>query len=143
MERLRAVQSEWRAQAPPAISPMPKDYHAPPGEMWPRGFDAQDCGGPLQARIMFRAGRTQLAPHIVCCAFASWIVFHTRSGVAGISMFFTPYSESASTIAFITDVSAPAHPASPQPLTPSGLSFAGTGWLSNPISGMSPARGMA
>ena len=23
--------------------------------------------------------------HIVCCAFASWIVFHTRSGVAGIA----------------------------------------------------------
>ena len=40
-----------------------------------------------------------------------------------------PYAESASTTAFITEVIAPAQPASPQPFTPSGLVVAGTGWL--------------
>jgi hypothetical protein len=41
-----------------------------------------------------------------------------------------PYSESASTTAFITAGKDPAHPASPHPFAPSGLVFAGTGWLS-------------
>src|SRR5205085_8449161 len=44
-----------------------------------------------------------------------WTARHTRSGVAGISMWRTPNSESASTSAFITDGRAPAQPASPQP----------------------------
>ena len=39
-----------------------------------------------------------------------------------------PYSESASTTAFITAGKDPAQPASPHPLAPSGLVFAGTGW---------------
>jgi hypothetical protein len=41
-----------------------------------------------------------------------------------------PYSESASTTAFITAGKDPAQPASPHPSAPSGLVFAGTGWLS-------------
>ena len=47
-------------------------------------------------------------------------------------------------MALVTDTSAPAQPASPQPLTPSGLVVAGTGWLSKPIAaGRSGARGRA
>ena len=60
-----------------------------------------------------------------------------------MSMWRMPYSDSASAIAFITEVSAPAQPASPQPLTPSGFDFAGTGWLANANIGASGARGMA
>ena len=48
---------------------------------------------------------------------------HTRSGVAGMLMCLPP---SASTMAFITDGSEPAQPASPQPLAPSTLVLAGT-----------------
>ena len=47
--------------------------------------------------------------------------------VAGMSMWRMPKSESASTTAFITLVSEPAQPASPQPLAPSKLVVAGTG----------------
>jgi len=49
--------------------------------------------------------------------------FQTRSGVAGMSIGFPP---SASTMAFITDGREPAQPASPHPLAPSTLVFAGT-----------------
>src|SRR4029077_6170868 len=48
---------------------------------------------------------------------------HTRSGVAGMLMCLPP---SASTMAFITEGSEPAQPASPQPLAPSTLVLAGT-----------------
>ena len=47
-----------------------------------------------------------------------------------MSMWVTPTSESASTTAFITDGSAPAQPASPQPLTPKRLVLHGTEWFS-------------
>jgi hypothetical protein len=53
------------------------------------------------------------------------------------------YSLSASTSAFMTDGSAPAQPASPQPLAPNGLVVAGTGWLALADSGASSARGIA
>src|SRR5580704_5768536 len=66
-----------------------------------------------------------LLPPGYCRAF--WISDQTRSGVAGISMWVMPYSAKASTIAFMTETSAPAQPASPQPLVPSGLVVAGTG----------------
>ncbi len=67
-----------------------------------------------------------------------------RSGVAGISKSRTPNSESASTMALLTEVSAPAQPASPQPFTPSGLVVAGTGWLAKPNAGGTlSARGSA
>ena len=46
-----------------------------------------------------------------------------------MSKWLMPTSRSASTTAFITEVSAPAQPASPQPFAPSGLVVAGTGWL--------------
>ena len=73
---------------------------------------------------------------------ASWIDRHTRSGVTGMSIWVMPNSDSASTIALVTDTSAPAQPASPHPLVPSGLVLVGTGWLTATMSGMSPARGM-
>ena len=40
----------------------------------------------------------------------------------------------------MTDGSEPAQPASPQPLAPSGLVFAGTGWLKKAKFGVSEAR---
>ncbi len=46
-------------------------------------------------------------------------------------------------MAFITETSAPAQPASPQPLMPSGLVLAGTGWCSVTKLGTSEARGIA
>src|SRR5437016_4847618 len=61
------------------------------------------------------------APRIAC---------HTRSGVAGMSMWRMPYSDSASMSAFMTEGRAPAQPASPQPLAPSGFVVAGTEWKS-------------
>ncbi len=60
-----------------------------------------------------------------------------------MSMWRMPNSDSASTSAFITDGRAPAQPASPQPLAPSGLVVAGTGWLALTNSGASSARGIA
>src|SRR5687767_5045555 len=53
----------------------------------------------------------------------------TRSGVAGISMWRMPRWASASTSAFATAGMAPTQPASPAPLTPSGLVLVGTGLL--------------
>ena len=47
-----------------------------------------------------------------------------------MSMWRMPYSDSASTSAFITEGSAPAQPASPQPFAPRTLVVAGTGWNS-------------
>ena len=49
------------------------------------------------------------------------------SGVAGMSIWLMPNSDSASTRAFITAGSDPAQPASPQPLAPSGLVVQGEG----------------
>ena len=43
---------------------------------------------------------------------------------------------------FITEVIEPAQPASPQPLAPSGLVFAGVGWSNIANIGASSARGM-
>ena len=76
-------------------------------------------------------------------ASASRIAVKTRSGVHGMSMCRTPASPKASTSAFITAGSAPAHPASPQPFTPSALVRAGTGWLWNANGGVSLACGSA
>src|SRR5258708_7134270 len=66
-----------------------------------------------------------------------------RSDVAGISMWRMPSPESASTIALATAGMAPTQPASPQPLTPSGLVGVGTGLLLTWTLLKSPARGMA
>src|SRR5205807_5831530 len=76
-------------------------------------------------------------------AFASWIARHTRSGVSGMSIWVIPYSDSASITALTTQTRLPAQPASPQPLVPSGLDFAGEGWSPTSIGGMSSARGRA
>src|SRR5262250_496690 len=65
------------------------------------------------------------------------------SAVAGISICRTPNSDSASTSALATAGIAPTVPASPAPLTPSGLVLVGTGLLLIAIAGKSLARGMA
>src|SRR5690242_11536078 len=80
-----------------------------------------DVFGPLSDLRSFPTRRSSdLYRTSVCvfysCARECWVARHTRSGVAGISMWRTPNSDSASTSAFITDGNAPAHPASPQPL---------------------------
>src|SRR3954447_21204553 len=59
--------------------------------------------------------------------FASWMARQTRSGVSGMLISLTPYSDSASITALTTVERLPAQPASPQPLVPSGLDLAGTG----------------
>ena len=53
------------------------------------------------------------------------MAFQTRSGVAGMSMWRTPRWDEASTTAFCTAGVAPIVPASPMPLTPSGLTSVG------------------
>ena len=49
---------------------------------------------------------------------------HTRSGVAGMSIWVTPTGESASMIALMTAGGLPTAPASPAPFTPSGIGAA-------------------
>ena len=58
----------------------------------------------------------------------------TRSGVSGMSICVTPYSDSASSAALTITTRLPAQPASPQPLVPSGLVVAGTGQFQEPSS---------
>src|SRR5436853_6393225 len=75
-------------------------------------------------------------PELIAC--------HTRSGLAGMSKWLMPSGRSASTMAFITEVIDPAHPASPQPFAPTGLVVAGPGWLLQSIDAwISSARGSA
>ena len=54
-----------------------------------------------------------------------------------------PAAYSASRIAFITAAGAPIAPASPQPLTPSGLCVHGVTWVATVKDGRSSARGIA
>src|SRR5690606_40364751 len=65
----------------------------------------------------------------------------TRSGVHGIRTSFTPYGRSASTTALTTAGVAAMVPASPTPLTPSGLVVAGVSVRSVTNSGRSAAVG--
>ena len=53
--------------------------------------------------------------------FAELIAVHTRYGVVGMSMSVTPYCRTASRTAFTTAGVEAMVPASPTPLTPSGL----------------------
>src|SRR5207244_6811177 len=66
-----------------------------------------------------------------------WTACHTRSGVQGIWMSFTPYGRSASTIALTTAGVAAMVPASPTPLAPSGWPGAGLSVRSVTSSGRS------
>src|SRR5262245_21693057 len=75
--------------------------------------------------------------------FASLIARHSRSGVAGISTWRMPRCARASTSALATAGMAPTQPASPAPLTPSGLVAVGTGLLFTSTALMSVARGIA
>src|SRR5580658_1325179 len=75
---------------------------------------------------------------MLCAAIAR----HTRSDVAGISRSLMPSGASAFTTAFITAAGAPMAPASPQPLTPSGLCVQGVPWVATVKDGNRSARGM-
>ena len=72
----------------------------------------------------------------------SWIRRQTACGVAGMSTWRTPRSASASMIALITAAGEATEPASPQPLTPSGLFLHGTSTVETCIAGTPSARGM-
>src|ERR1700688_2761571 len=69
-----------------------------------------------------------------------WMACHTRSGVAGISSRLLPI---ASVMALMTAADAPIAPASPQPLTPSGLPGHSVVVWSNLNDGRWWGRGMA
>jgi hypothetical protein len=74
--------------------------------------------GALPAkRVRPRAGRAQPSSRQAA---------HTRSGVAGMASRSAPPPGTASAMAFITAAMAAVVPASPVPLTPSGLVVAGT-----------------
>src|SRR6185295_16161551 len=104
----------------------------------PSPFEALASLGHLRV-----TGQQQAQPANAYPPFACLIVRHTTSGVAGISMCLTPRCESASTIAFATAGMAPTQPASPAPLTPSGLVAVGTGLLLTSNALKLSARGMA
>ena len=91
------------------------------GRVWRQDTDGRepgyDGGGSGGYRLLFNSYANSYA---ALQPLAAWIACHTVSGVAGMSMCLMPNSDSASAIAFITEVSAPAQPASPHPLTPSG-----------------------
>src|SRR5689334_5156776 len=72
-----------------------------------------------------------------------WIACQTRYGVHGVSMWWMPSTDSASTMALTPADSEPTVPASPAPLTPSGLVGVGTGLSSIVTLQKSSARGMA
>src|SRR5262249_4402683 len=65
-----------------------------------------------------------------------------RSGGGGRLCGFVPDADEAPMSALVTAGSAPTQPASPAPLTPSGLVLVGTGLLSTSMSLRSRARGM-
>src|SRR5262249_44343712 len=72
-----------------------------------------------------------------------WMARQMRSGVAGISMWVTPNSASASTIALITTASAGVVPPSPAGRMPSGWVVEGTSLISVVKNGSMSARGIA
>src|SRR5205085_917275 len=79
-----------------------------------------------------------------CWRCASRVAVHTRSAVAGMSMWSILYSRhTPSTMALTTAGHEPIAPASPAPFTPKGLVVQGTLWVSNTKDGPSAARGSA
>src|SRR6185503_18657819 len=80
-----------------------KRYHTPWRNHGANDVPSRIARQPLRQRTSDALSRVGQGNHIVWRAFASRIVFQTRSGVAGMSMFSTPYSDSASTIAFIIE----------------------------------------
>jgi hypothetical protein len=65
-----------------------------------------------------------------------------RFGVVGMSMWLTPYCESASTTALVTAAGEPIVPTSPQPFTPIGVCALGVLCVDTVILGKSSALGM-
>src|SRR6266545_4624812 len=115
----------------------------------PRGKRGKSCAAkrPLSSRAqrgtLAAAGKVPryarddsgVVPTMV--RYLAFSTRHTFSGVTGMSMCVMPNSLSASTTAFITDGSAPAQPASPQPFTPKRLVLQGTEWFCTDMSGAS------
>src|SRR6516162_4334963 len=117
-----------------------------------------DCGVPDQRCITPRSGcgdclytfalryvlhriRDTEGHYLRCCAWR-----HARqifSAVAGMSRCAPAPPGMASATAFMSAEIAAVVPASPAPLTPSGLVFAGTAWVASLNTGRSSARGMA
>src|SRR5260370_451808 len=93
----------------------------------------------LERRWVYSADRA-LAPPLV---LADRMARQTRSGVAGISMWVTPNSASASTTALITAPSAGVVPPSPAGRMPSGCVGLGTSLSSVAKKGRVSARGIA
>ena len=75
-------------------------------------------------------------------ARASWICFHNRSGLAGMSTCLMPSGVSASVMALMTAALAAMVPASPIPFTPSSLTGVGVTVLSSVMVGISLAVGI-
>src|SRR5215469_16615616 len=90
----------------------------------------------------FLAGVMALGPYSLHRGSAR-ILRHTRSGVAGISMWLTPSPASASTIALITAASAGVVPPSPPERTPSLFVGDGTSLSAVDKKGSVSARGIA
>jgi hypothetical protein len=65
-----------------------------------------------------------------------------RFGVVGMSMWLTPYCESASTTALVTAAGEPIVPTSPHPFTPIGVCALGVLCVDTVILGKSSALGM-
>src|ERR1043166_4300796 len=107
------------------------------------GRRAVNGNGDLPLDLELEPARRRVVAHLAHACLVPLMARHTRSGVAGMSMWCTPNGESASITALATAGMAPTAPASPAPLTPGGLVAVGTGLLSVAIAGRSPARGMA
>src|SRR5712691_11744584 len=100
-----------------------------------RGENGEDGEG--EARDDTRAHACLLASR------ACWIADHTRGAVSGMSRCVTPSGASASMTALTTADVEPIAPASPQPLTPNGLTGEGVSIRSSSQDGSASAFGTA
>src|SRR5580692_1547067 len=91
------------------------------------GIDLEDglAGGDRRPAYDFEHFLT-IGGHAACRGWAAWIACQTRSGISGMSRCAMLSSPSASTTALTRAGGAPIAPASPAPLTPSGLVRHGT-----------------
>src|SRR5262249_44428467 len=153
-----APDRQWAAPAPsPAKAGGPADGHQefgvgePQPEQWKQALSAGDHLGILAAlgqcayRIVHRGwtdivelDRDHAAPPL---SLAPCMARQTRSGVHGIVMSLIPSGRSASTIALTTAGVEAIVPASPTPLTPSGLVVEGVSVRSVTYDGRSAADG--
>src|SRR5579872_4164096 len=123
----------------------------PDGDLFGLGVDAADRGAAEieLIGIVLRVGRHAIGIDVhavlVVAYFATtpWYASHSRAAEAGMSRCAPAPPGIASATAFITAEIAAVVPASPTPLTPSGLVVAGTLSMASRSGGMSSARGIA